>query len=84
MHSFAETIRRLWQPRRGLFWLVVALQLLSSCIVLFIQIARPPDALRLVLGLMALTDSLLAWWLMVRLWREAGHPPAPLRGFPPP
>ena len=84
MHPIAETIRRLWQPRRGLFWLVVALQLLSSSIVLFIQIAHPPDALRLVLGLMALTDSLLAWWLTVRLWREAGHPPAPLRGFPPP
>ncbi len=72
MQPIAETIRRLWQPRRGLFWLIVALQLLSSAIVLFIQIAQPPDALRLVLGLMALTDSLLAWWLTVRLWREAG------------
>jgi hypothetical protein len=50
---------------------MVGLQLLSSCIVLFVQITDPPDALRLVLGLMALTDSLLAWWLTVRLWRES-------------
>ena len=72
MHSIAEIVRRLWQPRRGLFWLMLVLQLLSSAIVLFIQITNPPDALRLVLGLMALVDSLLAWWLTVRLWREAG------------
>ena len=78
MHSVSEAIRRLWQPRRGLFWLMLALQLLSSAIVLFIQIAQPPDALRLVLGLMALTDALLAWWLTVRLWREGELPPAPL------
>ena len=71
MSTLTEAVRRLWQPRRGLFWLVVALQVLSSGIVLFIQITQPPDALRLVLGLMALTDALLAWWLTVRLWRES-------------
>jgi 4-hydroxybenzoate polyprenyltransferase len=71
MPSLIDTLRRLWQPHRGLFWLMVGLQLLSSCIVMFVQITDPPDALRLVLGLMALTDSLLAWWLTVRLWRES-------------
>ncbi len=71
MPSPAETLRRLWQPRRGLFWLMVALQLLSSCIVLFVQITDPPATVRLVLGGMALIDSLLAWWLAVRLWRES-------------
>jgi hypothetical protein len=39
--------------------------------VLFMQITDPPDGLRLVLSLMALVDSLLAWWLTVRLWRES-------------
>lgn len=71
MHSFTEVFRRLWQPRRSLFWLMVALQLLSSGIVLFMQITDPPDGLRLVLSLTALTDGLLAWWLTVRLWRES-------------
>lgn len=77
MYSLAETFRRLWQPRRGLFWLMIGLQLLSSSIVLFIQATNPPDALRVVLSLFAVTDSLLAWWLTVRLWREsapATHP----------
>ena len=71
MPSISETFRRLWQPRRSLFWLIVALQLLSSCIVIFMQVTNPPDGLRLVLSLMALTDSLVAWWLTVRLWRES-------------
>ena len=56
---------------------MVLLQLLSSCIVLFVQITDPPDALRLALGVMALIDSLLAWWLVARLWREStpiAHP----------
>ncbi|WP_137919340.1 hypothetical protein [Hydrogenophaga sp. 2FB] len=76
MYSFTEVFRRLWQPRRSLFWLMVALQLLSSGIVLFMQITDPPGGLRLVLSLMALVDSLLAWWLTVRLWRESA-PPTP-------
>ncbi|MDR7094684.1 hypothetical protein [Hydrogenophaga laconesensis] len=71
MRSPAAILRRLWQPHRGLFWLMVLLQLLSSCIVLFVQITDPPDALRLALGVMALIDSLLAWWLAARLWRES-------------
>jgi hypothetical protein len=71
MPSITENFRRLWQPRRSLFWLIVGLQLLSSCIVIFMQVTNPPDGLRLVLSLMALTDSLVAWWLTVRLWRES-------------
>ncbi|MGE0348964.1 hypothetical protein [Hydrogenophaga sp.] len=70
MPSIAEAFRRLWQPRRGLFWLMLVLQLLSSGIVLFLQIADPPDGLRLVLSLMAFIDALLAWWFTLRLWRD--------------
>jgi hypothetical protein len=77
MHSLADAFHRLWQPRRSLFWLILALQLLSSGIVLFMQITDPPDGLRLVLSLMALTDSLLACWLTVRLWRESAPVPNP-------
>lgn len=71
MPFLADSFRRLWQPRRGLFWLMLSMQLLSSGIVLYMQITDPPDGLRLVLSLMALIDSLLAWWLTVRLWRES-------------
>lgn len=77
MPSIAETFHRLWQPRRSLFWLIIALQLLSSGIVLFVQTTDPPDGLRLALSLMALIDSLLAWWLTVRLWRESAPVASP-------
>ncbi len=72
MTSFADAFRRVWQPRKPLFWLVVGFQILSSAIVLFIQIHEPPAGLRLVLGLLALTNTLLGWWLLARLWREGG------------
>lgn len=72
MPSFSEAWRRLWQPRHPLFWLMLAFQLLSSVLVLFIQVHQPPVGLRLVLGLLALSNSLLSWWLLARLWRESG------------
>jgi hypothetical protein len=70
MTSLADAFRRVWQPRKPLFWLVVGFQILSSALVLFIQIHEPPAGLRLVLGLLALTNTLLGWWLLARLWRE--------------
>jgi hypothetical protein len=80
MPSFADAFRRLWQPRNGLFWLVLGLQILSSTLVLIIQTQQPPPGLRLILGLFALTNTLLGWWLLARLWREgadrAPRPPA--------
>lgn len=73
MTSLADAFRRVWQPRKPLFWLVVGFQILSSAIVLFIQIHEPPVGLRLVLGLLALTNTLLGWWLLARLWREGAR-----------
>jgi hypothetical protein len=72
MTSLADAFRRVWQPRKPLFWLVVGFQILSSALVLFIQIHEPPAGLRLALGLLALTNTLLGWWLLARLWREGG------------
>jgi len=73
-----RTLRRIWQPQRGLFWLMLAVNGLSSVLVAYIQIAQPPMGLRLLLGLLALGDTLLAWWLLRRLWRES-HAPANTR-----
>ncbi|HSX95120.1 MAG TPA: hypothetical protein VLG41_19505 [Hydrogenophaga sp.] len=70
MPSFAAAFRRLWQPRKGLFWLMLGFQALSSALVLFVQIHEPPPGMRLALGLLALTNTLLSWWLALRLWRE--------------
>jgi len=75
MPSLTQAVRRLWQPRNGLFWLMLGFQILSSVLVLFIQVQQPPPGLRLLLGLLALTNTLLSWWLLARLWRE-GDPGA--------
>jgi len=72
-----QSVSRIWQPRRGLFWAMVALNLLSSAIVWFIHLAQPADGLRLLLSLLALTNAGLGWWLAVRLWREGPEKEAP-------
>lgn len=77
MPSIQEVIRRLWQPRKGLFWLVLGFNALSSFMVGFIQINDPPTGIRLVVSLFALTNSLIGWWLTVRLWRESDPTPPP-------
>jgi hypothetical protein len=71
MLSITEAFRRLWQPRKGLFWLMLGFNALSSFMVGFIHLTDPPTGLRLVVGLLALTNTLISWWLAVRLWRES-------------
>lgn len=63
---------RLWQPRRGLFWLVLLANALSAVLVSYLQIAQPEGALRWSVSLLALTDTLLGWWLLRRLWVDSG------------
>ena len=65
-----QSVSRLWQPRRGLFWLMVALNAMSSALVWYVQLAQPPEVLRWLLSLLALCNAGLGWWLAVRLWRE--------------
>jgi hypothetical protein len=75
MHPISRSWQRLWQPQRGLFWLTLAVNALSSLLVAYIQFGQPPESLRWVLSLLALSDTLLGWWLLRRLWLE-GDPPA--------
>jgi hypothetical protein len=72
-----EAGRRLWQPRKGLFWLALGFNALSSFMVGFIHVTDPPDGIRLVVSLFALTNSVIGWWLTVRLWREGDPRPNP-------
>ena len=71
MPSISHIFRRLWQPRNGLFWLMLGFNVLSSFMVGFLQVTDPPMGIRLVVSLFALTNSLIGWWLTVRLWRES-------------
>ncbi|MDP2262836.1 MAG: hypothetical protein Q8K24_06735 [Hydrogenophaga sp.] len=75
--SVSRSLHRLWQPRRGLFWLVLAFNALSSLLAWYVHLTDPPTALRWVLSLLALTNAGLGWWMLVRLWRET--PPEPPR-----
>lgn len=61
--------RRLWQPRRGIFWMVLAFNALSSVLggVLRSDVLSPVG-MALVGGL-ALLNALAGMWLMVRMLR---------------
>ena len=43
---------------------------LSSFMVGFLQLNDPPMGIRLVVSVFAIINSLIGWWLTVRLWRE--------------
>ena len=64
------SLRRLWQPRLPLFWLVVVLNLMSSAMTSALYVLQPTGAMRLLLTLFALLNTLAGWWLLARLWRE--------------
>lgn len=65
-----SSLRRLWQPRHPLFWLIVGLQLLSSSMTAALHVLQPHGLLRTALVLFALINTLAGWWLLARLWRE--------------
>lgn len=78
MKPISHPVWRLWQPRRGLFWLVLLTNALSALLVSFLQIAQPEGALRWAVSVLALTDTLLGWWLLRRLWLVSGTQAATL------
>ncbi len=67
----ARSLRQLWQPRRGLFWLVLAFNALSSVLAWYLHLSEPALWLRWVLSLLALANAGMGWWLLLRLWRES-------------
>ncbi|MBA4261359.1 MAG: hypothetical protein C0443_04885 [Comamonadaceae bacterium] len=73
MKSAVSALRRLWQPRRPLFWLVVALNLLSSGMSSALLVLQPTGPMRGLLVMLALLNTLVGWWLLVRLWRETQY-----------
>jgi hypothetical protein len=70
-----RTLHRLWQPRRGLFWLMLAFNFMSSGLAWWMHLAQPEGALRVLITVLALSNTLMGWWLLYWLWREG---PAPL------
>ena len=68
------SLQRLWQPRKPLFWLVIAFNVLSSAMAWGLHLAKPEGALLVVLTLLALANTGMGWWLLWRLWNETPSP----------
>lgn len=63
--------QRLWQPHRGLFWLMIVFNLLSSLMAWMLRTVPLSTAGLLVVGGFALANALGGLWLAARLWRGA-------------
>jgi hypothetical protein len=61
--------RRLWQPQRGLFWLMLAFNALSSVLAWTLHLLQPTGGLLVLLTLLALSNAVMGWWLLTLLWR---------------
>lgn len=69
-----RAFQRLWQPQRGLFWLMLAFNVLSSALAWTLHLMQPTGALLVLITLLALTNSVLGWWLLAVLWRTSADP----------
>ncbi len=79
--ALQRAITRLWQPRRVLFWLVLAFNALSSLLAWSLHLLKPGGSLLVVLAVLALANAAMGWWMLALLWRE-GAPPATSTGKP--
>lgn len=74
---FRQTrLKRLWQPRNPLFWLVLMFNLLSSGMAWFLHLAQPTGVLLLAVTLLALANALAGMVLLWRLWASTAAPGA--------
>jgi hypothetical protein len=70
-HQLKRHAMRLWQPHRMLFWLVLAFNGLSSVLAWTLHLADPPGVWRVVLTVLAVSNAVMGWWLLLRLWNDA-------------
>ncbi len=71
----AMKLSRLFQPRNPLFWMMLAINALSTALAWIVH-NRPLNTLAMVIvGVFALSNALIGTWLMWRLVRD--EPAAP-------
>jgi hypothetical protein len=68
-----RSLSRLWQPRRGLFWLMLAFNLMGSVLGWALHLLQPQGGLLVLMTLLALGNAGMGWWLLSILWRD-GRP----------
>ena len=66
---------RVWQPQRGLFWLMLVFNALSSVLAWALHLLQPTGGLLVLLTLLALSNAVMGWWLLSILWRTGAEPP---------
>jgi uncharacterized membrane protein HdeD (DUF308 family) len=71
---FQLAFRRIWQPQRGLFWLMLVFNALSSVLAWALHLLQPTGGLLVVITLLALTNAVMGWWLLAILWRTSANP----------
>jgi hypothetical protein len=71
---FQQSWRRVWQPQRGLFWLMLVFNALSSVLAWTLHLLQPTGGLLVLITLLALTNAVMGWWLLAILWRTSAEP----------
>jgi hypothetical protein len=69
-------LRRIYQPRNPLFWIMVALNTLSLALSWIVQNRALNIAGMLVVGSFALVNAAVGTWLVWRLLQTEPSPPA--------
>lgn len=71
-------LRRVWQPRHPLFWLMCAFNAASSAMAWVLHVAPPAGVAFVMLVVLALANAVAAMVLLLRLMvDEAGVPHTP-------
>ena len=68
---FRQSVGRIWQPKRGLFWLMLIFNVFSSVLAWALHLLQPAGGLLVVLTLLALGNAGMGWWLLAILWRTS-------------
>lgn len=63
-------LRRIFQPRNPLFWLTLALNILSAGLVWIVQNRPLSTPVAVVIALFALSNALFGSWFMWRLVKD--------------
>ena len=72
--GFRQSLSRLWQPQRGLFWLTVAFNVMGWVLGWTLHLLQPRGGLMVLITLLALANAAMGWWLMFILWRDSAQP----------
>jgi hypothetical protein len=60
---------RLWQPRRGVWWMMVAFNVFSSACAWALRALPLTDAGLLLFGVLGIANALCGLWIAARLLR---------------